>query len=406
MLQADIIICGGGPAGCSAAIHLSKDPCSVILIDKHLFPRDKICGDALSGNSTYELSKFPDNLFKQFAMWEPAMPTAGIRFVSPGGYTLDLDSLKPRPGLSASGFVAKRYDFDAFLWNAAQEAPNLKYIQGNIQHLEKSKNGWIVHLSTGQSILGKIILGADGAQSRVAKFCFQQKNSLKHQSAGLRCYMQGIEGFTTNNLIELHFIPKLLPGYFWLFPLPNQSANIGLGIRSDVIAKKKLNLKTLFQEIIDSNLIPGKRFENAIALENVKGAKLPLGSTWRKISDEGVLLLGDAAGLIDPFSGEGIGNALASGRIAAEAVREALRQQSFSAAFFNQAYTKKLKQMLQQELRVSYALQQLLAFPKLFDHIAKKASENESLRIKINHMLHQPSARKALLNPTFWWKMM
>ena len=112
---------------------------------------------------------------------------------------------------------------------------------------------------------------ADGAHSIVNKKLGNIKVEKKHYSAGLRAYYQGITGFQEDNFIELHFIKSLLPGYFWIFPLPGGMANVGLGMLSEDISKSRVNLKKEFARIIneDENIAP--RFSKATQVDKLRG---------------------------------------------------------------------------------------------------------------------------------------
>jgi len=408
MLDVDILIVGAGPAGCSAAIHLEGSGKRVVLLDRHDFPRDKICGDALSGNATYELSKLPGGRLADFAGFSSKESTGGIRFVSPGGYVLDLDLLGSRPGLDSPGYVCSRYAFDHFLYQEAEQT-GATCIRDRIRRveriaLENGKPGFELGGDSG-TYRAPLLLVADGVNGSISKSLTGAKLLRRHHSAGLRCYMKNVTGFSEKRLIELHFIPELLPGYFWLFPMREGIANIGLGVRADVVQKKRIDLKARFTEIIQQHPVLAPRFAEATAMETIQGAGLPLGSTWRTITGDGFMLLGDAAGLVDPFSGEGIGNAMASGRLAAEQALRSFRLNDFSGRELH-TYTRNLKRVIGGELKVSSALQSMLRFPSLFDRLTKRAEADEELRRQINAMLHQPSARRALLWPGFWWKVL
>src|SRR5690606_33542098 len=141
------------------------------------------------------------------------------------------------------------------------------------------------------------------AHSSVARAFSDEKVDKNHHCAGLRIYYENVSGFSEDNAVELHFYKKLLPGYFWMFPLPGNRANIGLGMLSAHVAKRKPNLKALLMDIIENHPNVKDRFKHARPLEEIKGFGLPLGSKKRVISGDKFLLLGDAASLINPLSG-------------------------------------------------------------------------------------------------------
>ena len=131
----------------------------------------------------------------------------------------------------------------------------------------------------------------------------------------LRQYFEGVVGLSDQ--IELHFIDEVRPGYFWIFPLEGDRANVGIGMDHRDIKARGIDLKEALAAAVASTTF-GARFRDARPLEAPVGWNLPVGSRRRPAHGNGFLLLGDAAGLIDPFTGEGIGNALYSARFAVE----------------------------------------------------------------------------------------
>ena len=134
---------------------------------------------------------------------------------------------------------------------------------------------------------------------------------MKNTSVAIRCYYEGVKGLPDQ--IELHYVKEALPGYFWLFPAGNGLANIGIGLSKSDAKKEKRTLRQILEDVTQSEYFKD-RFLNAKALEKPIGWNLPLGRIKRKNYGNGFMLLGDAAGLIDPFTGEGIGNAMVSAK--------------------------------------------------------------------------------------------
>ena len=205
--------------------------------------------------------------------------------------------------------------------------------------------------------------------------------------------------------LEALAIGDFLPGYLWIFPLPNGQANVGVGIRSDYISKKKVNLKQELMRILREDAAFKDRFANATLDDDPKGFGLPLGSTQRPISGDGFMLIGDAASLIDPFTGEGIGNAIISGKVAAEVAVKALEKQNFTHTAL-QVYDKEVYRKLGRELQLSYRLQQLVNYPWLFNLVVNKANRNETLQETISCMFEDLDMRQRLKQPGFYWKLL
>ena len=161
----------------------------------------------------------------------------------------------------------------------------------------------------------------------------------------------------------------------------------------------------MLRRIINNHPNVSARFKNARSLEDIKGFGLPVGSKKRPCSGHRFLLVGDAAGLIDPFTGEGIGNAIRSGRIAAEHIKNGIEQNRFDAAF-NKTYDREIYNKMWPELRISRSLQKLLRYPRLFNFVVGKASRNESVQKVITSMIDDIDIKKELLKPSFYVKLL
>jgi len=147
------------------------------------------------------------------------------------------------------------------------------------------------------------------------------------------------------------------------------------------------------------------RFGNSERIGDVKLFGLPLGSKKRKISGDNFLLCGDAAQLIDPFTGEGIGNAMMSGLYAAEQVERSLQLDDFRAAAMAQ-YDRELYHRLWPELLLSYRMQQLVNYPSIFNFVVRKANSNTVLRETISCMFEDLELRARLKDPMFYLRLL
>jgi flavin-dependent dehydrogenase len=246
------------------------------------------------------------------------------------------------------------------------------------------------------------VLGCDGFNSVVARRSGLYRHDSTHSMVALRQYWQGVEGLTDQ--IELHFIDEVHPGYFWIFPVEDGSANIGIGIGHDEIKKRSLDLKASLQAAIASPIFRA-RFANARPLEQPVGWNLPVGSKRRTIHGNGFLLLGDAASLIDPFTGEGIGNALYSARLAVEVAVEAQRAEDFSARFLRR-YEDRLWRILGSELRLSTQLHGLGNWSFIMNFVIRKAAHNKEVSDLICGMMANAVPRAQMLNPLFYLKLL
>lgn len=331
----------------------------------------------------------------------------GVTFVAPNGKALrvpfkkDIDMAGQAPG-----YIAKRIHFDELLYQEALRYPEIQVLTENeLKQFDRLDGTWSLTTSSGTELEAELVVAADGAQSRFARAVGGINKEPQHYCAGLRAYFKGVKGLDDQNFIELHFIKDLLPGYFWIFPLPNGDANVGLGVRSDVISKRKLDLKALLQNIVNEDPRIKGRFTNAELDGPVLGFGLPLGSKKRSISGDGYLLVGDAASLIDPFTGEGIGNAMISGQKAAEVIVEALKQNNVGASFLKR-YDKAVYDRMWNELALSHKLQQLVNYPWLFNLVVNKAHKSATLQDTISCMFEDLEMRDRLKQPGFYLNLL
>ncbi|MCS7122929.1 MAG: NAD(P)/FAD-dependent oxidoreductase, partial [Candidatus Micrarchaeota archaeon] len=198
-----------------------------------------------------------------------------------------------------------------------------------------------------------------------------------HYVSAVRCYYDGVEGM--REVIEIHFVEEALPGYFWIFPLEGKRANVGVGMLDRDMRSRNVNLAHLLEKLINENPKFKERFKNAKRLTNIVGWTLPLGSKRRKPYFNGVLLVGDAAALIDPLTGEGIGNALLSSKLAAQTIRKAFEVNDFSENTLKM-YDDLLKQKLDPELQTMYRIQRLGSINWLLKHFFNRVNKKRELK--------------------------
>ncbi len=405
-----ILIAGAGPAGMATSMILSKNKIAHTLIDKQSFPRDKICGDALSGKVVYELNKIDPEYIKEIAVNSKQYTGSyGVRFFSPEGNKLDVPfSNDPSHLKHAPGFIATRMDFDNFLFSKAD--PKFADIKTNttIGKIEyNSTNLDVTFIEDGQERIEQfdLVVGAEGDRSVVAKELLGHKKQNKHYCAGLRVYYENVSETHAENYIELHFLKELLPGYFWIFPMHDGRVNVGVGMLSSHVSKKKINLRKELENIIRNHPTISSRFKNSKQLTPIEGWGLPLGSARKNISGNNFLLVGDAASLIDPFTGEGIGNALVSGRIAGETIVSTIQQSRFDKEFLS-SYDKEIYKLLGSELKLSHKMQKLAKYETIFNFIVNKANKNQTLRETITCMFEDLDIRAKLKQPSFYFKLL
>ncbi|MFA6490209.1 MAG: geranylgeranyl reductase family protein [Candidatus Micrarchaeia archaeon] len=394
----DAIVVGGGPAGSSCAMLLARRGARVLLLDKASFPRDKPCGDAIGGkalNVLLELGLESELKEKGF------LRNSGLVFSSPNGSQVEIPLLSDGREMSG-GFVCKRLDYDAILFSAAKK---LCDVLENAEAVELIMDGTRVagvkaKMADGSvsEFRAKVVIGADGANSLVARKTVGAKILPDHYCSAVRGYYSGVGGLRGN--IEVHFLPECMPGYFWIFPLSETTANVGAGMLLSEITKRKINLSRVLEQCMQNKRFAG-RFGNAKLDGEVRGWSLPLASAKRACAGEGFVLIGDAASLIDPFSGEGIGNGMKSAKIAADTLAPAIARGNVAKEDCL-SYERALWDEIGNDVKSSHTLQKLGKHGWLLDFIIGKAGKNERLRNELAGMMANREAKKKASDPMFY----
>jgi menaquinone-9 beta-reductase len=408
MLKTDVCIVGAGPGGVATALKLSYLGIPCILIDKSVFPRDKICGDAISGKVSTLLNRLDPEIMVRFNQKDRQTDVWGVRFVAPNRKIVDIP-FKPgyiRNEKAAPGYVSKRIEFDAFLIEEIKRRDNIQFFdQTTIAEFERNEEGYL--LSTADhafQVSCRLLIDASGAHSPFSRKHAGLEMDHAHHAGAVRAYYRNVKDFAVDNFIELHFLKETTPGYFWVFPLPNGEANVGLGMRSDIVKDRKVNLRKEMLRIIAENPSIAPRFADAELIGEIQGYGLPLGSKTRQLSGDHYMLVGDAGHLIDPLTGEGIGNAFYSGIIAAEQAELCLSKEIFSEKFLS-AYDVRIQRVLGSEMKLSYQMQRIGSKPFLLNLVANIIQSNRKILDYFSAMYTDFGLREQLVKPWFWIKM-
>ncbi|MAF36061.1 hypothetical protein CL622_03000 [archaeon] len=411
MEEFDVIVVGGGVGGSTCTWFLgTQHNRKVLLLEKAEFPRDKICGDAISGKSAAILNEM--DLNKEIEK-KPHAEIHGVTFSSPNGSIAQIPFKTAKGQSRGTGYVCRRMDYDNLVFQKGKQGAHTLMQNFQVTDLlweEQNGNTYCVGV-TGKDLKtkeekefrAKVVVGADGATSVVSRKVGNPNFDPKHHCAALRQYWKGISGM--NNNIEIHFIDSLLPGYFWIFPLEKGYANVGVGMVTEEIKKHRVNLVDAMNEAIKTNPMLKDRFKNAEPMDAIKAWNLPFGSDHRKAHGNGWVLIGDAASLIDPFSGEGVGNAMLAGKTAAKYINRALSENFFHADLLVE-YEKELWDAIGPELDTSYKLQKIGRIKTVLNLVVSKAQKSPQVRETISSMLGSEEAKKNLAGPLFYLKLL
>ena len=333
----------------------------------------------------------------------------GVRFVAPNAQAIDLPfRISKEQPKRAPGFISKRIHFDHFLFSKIDHNWARVFLNTELKDIERERGALILHLEqNGRALKARtrLIVAAEGERSVVARKLAGYRLQRPYYYAGLRAYYENVSDLHAQNFIELHFLKECLPGYFWIFPLPNNQANVGVGILSSDIQKRKLNIRKIMFDAIENNPTIAGRFKNARLIEPIKGWGLPLGTVKHSLSGDNYLLTGDAGSLIDPFTGEGIGNAMFSARIAARLIPQFLQQGDFSAATLKR-YDDEVYRRMWSELNLSATLQKLVRIRWLFNFVINRINSNNHLQETFSTMFNDLDNRSKLRSPMFYLRML
>jgi menaquinone-9 beta-reductase len=311
MSRFDVLVVGGGPAGCVAALVLARGGVNVALVDRSPFPRDKACGDVVGPRGL--------QLLIDLGLALPIGPdVSDMLVVGPTGRRVRLPSAD---GLTypGHGTAVTRTVFDAMLHEAAVAAGVTPIVGRAEAPLEDEGRIVGYRLSTGATIDADFVIGADGATSEVAAAAGLVEPRLVLWGFAVRTYLPHVVDLPAIVLWEP--TPwRAFPGYGWVFPGELGGANIGLGIgtRSDrkAGAQAVRALPDFLGHLRTLGLLESVPAEPPRRL----GGWLKMGMVGTTPARGRVLLAGDAAGLVNPMQGEGIAQAMTSGRAAAEAI--------------------------------------------------------------------------------------
>ena len=325
-IETDVLVVGGGPGGAAAAYYLARHGIDVTVVERAAFPREKVCGDGMTPRGVAAMLKMgvdPD---------EPGFERVkGLRVHSRSA-TIDI----PWPELSSLpnyGLVRTREDFDAILIERAQKA-GARLMERTEATEPLIERGWVRGGSIRPAedrraepteVRARFVIAADGAASRFAAPAGVKRDDGRPLGIAARRYYRTSyhPGPWLESWLDLWEGDLLLPGYGWLFPVAGGRVNLGAGLLNTFKNFKDVSAQRLFDAF--ASMLPA---DWGIGEETAEGrvlsGPLPMGLNRSPQAVPGLLLVGDAVGIVNPFNGEGIAYAMESGEIAAELVTEAL----------------------------------------------------------------------------------
>jgi geranylgeranyl reductase family protein len=352
----DVIIAGGGPAGASSAVHLARAGYAVALLDQKTFPRDKVCGDFVGPAAVAELESLGVTDRPEFQQ------TNEIRRAA---LYLDGEELITREfprvdGLPRHGRVIPRFHLDHWIVQAAVGAGSELIENHRVTGYEIHGN--LVHVrartATGARVItARLLIGADGSSSVIARRITGRRRDGAPRMIAVRAYYEGVD--QVPDRAELYFTEGSFPGYAWLFPTGADTANAGVGLALGTVQENQNRPRDLLVELVGHNPILQQRLGRSRRVGKIAGWPLATYEPGLPLFGHRVMLVGDAAGLINPLNGEGIQTALCSGRWAGEIAIPCLADDDLSARALA-PYQRKVEDELRHDMALACLLVQLI----------------------------------------------
>jgi geranylgeranyl reductase family protein len=304
----DVIVVGAGPAGSTAALHLAARGHAVLLLDRHRFPREKVCGDGLIPDALSALER--SGVYA--AVRARAHETSVVSVYSPSRIRVDL------PGRF---LTLRREALDAILLEGAL-ARGAVFLQAAAAAVASANGMMEVGCSGGPGRLrarfGVVATGADTSLLAAAGVRSRSRPS----GVALRCYVRSPERIEE---LIVSLDRPMLPGYAWIFPLGSDEYNVGCGVFYHGRRHRRTNLREAFRAFLEGFPPARRLLERAVSVTPLRGARLRCGLAGAARYDGArVLAIGETIGTTFPFTGEGIGKAMESGELAARQIDAAL----------------------------------------------------------------------------------
>jgi geranylgeranyl reductase family protein len=360
------VVVGGGPAGTAAAVFLRQAGHEVVLVDEARFPRDKVCGEGVSPEAWRLLARMgADGAVRALR----PRPVRGMKLTSPDGTAF----VGEYAGARAPGFAVRRWCLDRALLECARGA-GVEVREGvrarDVLTRDGVVRGVVLEGAEAPEPVGaRLVVAADGRRSVIARKLGLLREHRRLRKFAVRGYWKGVEGLTDHG--EMHVTRG---GYCGIAPLGGDEANITFVLDQADMRPAGGSLADFYLRTLDRWPRLRERLARA-CLTSPARAIGPLALEARRVSAPGAVLVGDAAGFYDPFTGEGVTLALRSAELAAEVAHGALRNGSTDFRL----YDRRREEATRDKFRLNRLLQRVVAWPTLADAVARRLARRPDL---------------------------
>jgi menaquinone-9 beta-reductase len=395
-LDAEVVVVGGGPGGAAAAITLARAGRSVTLVDKARFPRDKTCGDGLTAGALRQLEELgldPASV----ASWQQVDDVV-VR--SPSGREVTFPLPRARGTYAA---VARRIDLDAALLDLARDAGATVLEGHGCTGVQEHPDRVDVDVEGLGTVTSEWLVAADGMWSPVRRHLGLAIPGYRGEFHAFRQYLVDV-GPRASSELFVWFEPDLLAGYVWSFPLPGKRANVGFGIdRLHGKVRRVQDMAAIWRELLDRPHIRDVLGADARPEAPHRAWPIPASVDKAVLTGRRTLFVGDAAAATDPMTGEGIAQALSTGRLAARAIVGAGGEDSDADAVAVTArYRRSVRRALVADHRMAKLLSRALRHRKSTRAAVRVAGMSAWTRRHFARWLFEDYPRAILMTPRRW----